>query len=243
MFFRKRFRSLFRPRKTPVRNDKASERAKVQQRDGGGRFVARPKHAFVDESGDLGASGKSDRYFVIGSAVTANPKSLQKIVSKYPKNTKRSNVSADELKFSTSAAAIKGPAIIEIINNGTKTFAVITDKKSADKSVSRSGKKLYSESVEELLILISKNVKGDVHVILDENTALTEGETRAIFGKIKKKDGKKMIYAGTLNSQHEKAIQAADLIVGGIGHDLNATSHADFGWYKKRMRGLKTKKR
>ncbi len=191
----------------------------------------------------MGVSEKSDRYFVVGSVVTTNPEHLRDIVDKYPKNTKRANVTKDELKFSTSSAAIKGPAIVEIVRNGIEAFAVITDKRASGTDIHRSGKKLYSDSIEVLLILISENVSGNVYITLDEHTALTEGEIRKITKGIKKKDGKSMIYAGILDSQHEKAIQAADLIAGGIGNDFNATSHADFGWYTKLMRGLRIRER
>ena len=86
-------------------------------------------YVFLDESGDLGFSKKSSRWFLFTVALTSNPRLLEKVIKKVWKSLKRSHKKLGELhafheRDITRKRVLKMLSEIEDL----KVFTTILDK-------------------------------------------------------------------------------------------------------------------
>ena len=91
------------------------------------------KYIYIDESGDLGDSCSSSKYFVIAAVVVDDPKKLTKIIKKTKKNNIKSIHNYPELKGSKSDKYLIKKVLGKINNMDYEAYAIFLDKRNLHK--------------------------------------------------------------------------------------------------------------
>ena len=87
------------------------------------------KYIYIDESGDLGDSYSSSKYFVIGAIMVDNPEKLIRIIKKTKKKNTKSTRYCHEIKGSKTDKYIIKKILGKINNIGYEVCAIFLDKK------------------------------------------------------------------------------------------------------------------
>jgi len=174
---------------------------------------------FMDESGDMGFSKKSSKWFLFTIALTSNPRLLEKAVIKVWKPLKKKHKKLGELHaFHQDEVTRKRMlrALSEI--DDLKVFSVILNKKKVHIDLQNQKNYLYNYTANVILdrLIASKRIDRDSHIFLVVDRKYTKKNLRENFityitEAVKKKRGGK--FEMTLAASHdEKGLQAVDFI-------------------------------
>ena len=109
------------------------------------------KYIYIDESGDLGDSYSSSRFFVIGAIIVDNPKKLTRIIKKTKKKNHRSIHNHPEIKGSKTDKYLKKKILAKINNMDYEVQAIFLDKRNLHKVPNfYNHHKLYDELASQL---------------------------------------------------------------------------------------------
>jgi hypothetical protein len=86
-------------------------------------------YVYVDESGDLGFTEKSSRYYVIATAEVSNPLIAERVIKRVRKKLKKKEKSISEFKFSRSDEKIRNFVLKEAVKAEMNFSAIVLDKK------------------------------------------------------------------------------------------------------------------
>ena len=91
------------------------------------------KYIYIDESGDLGDSYSSSKYFVIVAVIVDDPKNLAKIIKKTKKKNIKSIHNYPELKGSKTDKYLIKKVLRKINNIDYEAYSIFIDKKNLQK--------------------------------------------------------------------------------------------------------------
>lgn len=87
------------------------------------------KYMYIDESGDLGDSHSSSRYFVIAAVMVDDPKRLKRIIKKTKKKNPKSIHNHPEIKGSKTDRYLTKKILGKINNVDYEAYAIFLDKR------------------------------------------------------------------------------------------------------------------
>ena len=85
-------------------------------------------YAFIDESGDIGFSNRSTRYYIVACLETKRPGELSAAFKRARKKLHRKKRNIPEFKFSQSSHKVRCVVIEELLKKEWKFSAVVLDK-------------------------------------------------------------------------------------------------------------------
>lgn len=86
------------------------------------------KYVYIDESGDLGNSHLSSKYFVMGAIMVENPKNLSRVIKRTRKKYRNFLHNSPEIKGSKTDRYIIKKILGKINNLDYEVFAIFLDK-------------------------------------------------------------------------------------------------------------------
>lgn len=91
------------------------------------------KYIYIDESGDLGNSYSSSKYFVIGAIIVDNPYGLKKIIKRTRKKYRNLMHKSPEIKGNKTDKLVIKNILGKINNIDYEVYAIYFDKRNLDK--------------------------------------------------------------------------------------------------------------
>ncbi|MGI0058389.1 MAG: DUF3800 domain-containing protein, partial [Nitrosotalea sp.] len=142
-------------------------------------------HVFVDESGDLGFSGKSSPFFTLGYAIMLNDNSkyIENKTRRLRKNMNRSKkiTGMQEFKFSNDSDVTKMRFLNKIINFDLKIGTIIVSKDSVKSELIKDKALLYNYiAVHEVIdTIIGQYLKpnspyNNIYYTIDKSSSVSE---------------------------------------------------------------------
>ncbi|MDK2796305.1 MAG: hypothetical protein PWQ22_528 [Archaeoglobaceae archaeon] len=86
-------------------------------------------YVYVDESGDLGFTQKSTKYYVIATAEMSDPLDAERIIKKARKKLKKKEKNISEFKFSRSSEKIRKLILNELSKAPMNFSTIVLDKR------------------------------------------------------------------------------------------------------------------
>lgn len=186
---------------------------------------------FLDESGDLGFSGRSSRHFIVIALASPEPIQLNRLLKKVRRRVRPSGMKAPEFKFSSSPDRVRRL----LLKGLSKTSSIVTwsaivkaDMPPADRGDKRGiYLRLSSAALSELMRRIHA---GDVDIVLDKwssNRSVRADIGRHLRGIANSCHGGHFapsVSISYLDSANSAGIQLADVIAGAVFQSLE---HAD----------------
>jgi hypothetical protein len=178
---------------------------------------------FVDESGDLGFSGRSSAYFVICALATSDPSQVRRAMKRVRQRTIGKNLkSVPELKFSASTDSVRERVLRMIARLDVEVWYVCLRKGSRGSNAPELDE-AYGHLAGFLVETIARSRNRNVFMILDRflpkkaierfNESLAERGSMAIgrAGKLPQS-----LIIEHIDSQSEPCLQAADFVAGAV---------------------------
>ena len=176
-------------------------------------------HIYLDESGNLGYSDKSSKYFLIALLVTKNHKSIDNCIKRIrQRKLKKKFKEIPELKFNNSDEIIKKLILKCIANREANIYYILLDKRKVSNKSATTKTEFYTYLTGFLISQILEE-KENIELIVDKS--LTR-EKREEFNKyikdkiIDKLKSKVNIRVEHKDSKEDKCIQAVDFVAGAI---------------------------
>lgn len=177
-------------------------------------------YVFLDESGDLGFSKKSSKWFLFTVALTSNPRLLEKAVRKVWKPLKKKHKKLGELHASHQEE-ITRKRMLKILSEieDLKVFSVVLNKEKVYVDLQNQKHYLYNSTANVLLGMLHDNkeiLKDDepLHIYIDrKDTKKTVRENFIELLTESMKIKRTAQFSIVLDSSHDnKSLQAVDFI-------------------------------
>lgn len=177
-------------------------------------------HIFLDESGDLGFTDKSSKYFVLTGLITEEPKRIQKCIKHVRKTLRKKDKRMVELKFHSSSPALRVKVLKKLSEQKLSVYSIVVDKETVFERL-REKKEIYYNYISGLLLWqgltfpIGKKIK----VVMDKRVY---GKNREEFDKyiknkitfnLRRRPNIEILH---IDSKKEPALQAVDFVSGAI---------------------------
>ncbi len=184
-------------------------------------------YLYIDESGDLGFSGKGSNYFIFTCVKIEDDKTntlFKRIPKKIRQRTLKKRVKKlSELKFSNSSVLIRERFLKRVSELNLEIFSLIIEKKYTQQKLKENLPVLYNYLLKILLErLVSANHK--INICLDKCMSSTQREnfenyinTEFLF-RFKYVPDLKITHE---NSNCNEALQVIDFICGAFGYKYN----------------------
>ena len=197
-------------------------------------------YLYIDESGDLGFSGKGSSYFVI-TCVKINDGHTNVLFKRIPKEVREKTLSKkpkkqSEFKFSNSSLLIRERFLTRAAKLDVEIYALIINKEYTQQKLKDNLSVLYSYLIK---ILLEKVIlpNEQISICLDRSMSTSQREnfknyinTEFLY-RFMKVPSLKITHE---NSNSNEALQVTDFICGAFGYKYN-TAHmkGDFEYYTK----------
>lgn len=176
-------------------------------------------YAFLDESGDLGFSGNSSRWFIITIALTSNHRRIEKCVKKVHKGLRRKHKKITEL-HAYRTDAINKKRMLNFLSdlNDLQIFCIVLNKEKVYVDLRQQKNYLYNYTANILLDRLNKKMpfKNNEKVLIFIDQRDTNKFLRKNFEDYLKNN---LIKRGNGNfeikikpSHTEKCLQAVDFV-------------------------------
>jgi len=193
-------------------------------------------YIFLDESGDLGFSKSSSKWFIFTIAMVSNPRSLERVVKKIWKPLRKKYKKLGEL-HAYRADDITRTRMLRKLNElmGLKVLCVILNKKKVHIDLQNEKNYLYNYTANILLDRLhsSATIKSNEQIDLfidrkDTKKKLRENFINYLTGQMNNRGRKH--FTVTLHTSHEnKSLQAVDFISWAI---FRKYERGDFEFYE-----------
>jgi len=176
-------------------------------------------YVFLDESGDLGFSNKSSRWFILTMAFTNNHRKIEKCIKKVHRNLKKKYKQVAEL-HAYHTDAITRKRILQLLSEAEdlKILCIILNKKKVHIDLQNQKNYLYNYTANILLDRLSNkkiyNTGDKIRVCIDQretNKFLKENFKNYLNSNLVKKENNDF-EVKIRPSQAEKCLQAVDFI-------------------------------
>ncbi len=176
-------------------------------------------HIFLDESGDLGFSKKSSRWFILTIVLTSNHRKIEKCVKKVHKKLKKKYKKVREL-HAYHADSVTKKRVLRFLaeTNDLKVFCIVLNKKKVYVDLRKQKNYLYNYTANILLDRIhNKNIldsKEKIEIVIDQretNKFLKSNFENYLKNNLAKK-GNSNFDIKIKPSHAEKCLQAVDFI-------------------------------
>jgi hypothetical protein len=176
-------------------------------------------YVFLDESGDLGFSNKSSRWFILTMAFTNNHRKIEKCIKKVHRNLKKKYKRVAEL-HAYHTDAITRKRILQLLSEAEdlKILCIILNKKKVHIDLQNQKNYLYNYTANILLDRLSNkkiyNTGDKIRVCIDQretNKFLKENFKNYLNSNLVKKENNDF-EVKIRPSQAEKCLQAVDFI-------------------------------
>jgi len=175
-------------------------------------------YVYVDESGDLGFTERSSRYYVIATAEVSNPLIAERIIKKVRKKLKKKERNIPEFKFSSSSEKIRNLILKEAVEAEMNFSAIVLEKRMVYQRL-RDKKDILHNYLTGFLIesLSYYEDEGDFRIIVDK--FIMQKEKRDEFNSYMQMRisnfGKRLEIFHESSEQHA-GIQIADFVAGAV---------------------------
>lgn len=171
------------------------------------------KYIYIDESGDLGDSYSSSKYFVVGAIVVDNPNSLKKIIKKVRRSNRDLLRKDSEIKGSKTDKRVIQKILRKVNNIEYEVYAIYLDKQNMDKIP---GFYNHHELYDEIASKLAEKIKitSSTCIIIDKskfNQNYIERFNELFLSKLNN-DSNHTVSILHGDSVNYKALQIADLI-------------------------------
>jgi len=177
-------------------------------------------HIFLDESGDLGFTKKSSKYFVLTGLIIEEPRRIQKCIKRLRKSLRKKDKRMIELKFHTSSPQLREKVLRKLCEQKISIYSIVVDKETVFKRL-RDKKEIYYNYISGLLLWqgLTFPIGKKIRVVMDKRVY---GKTREEFDNyiknkisfmLKRKSDIEILH---IDSKKEPALQAVDFISGAI---------------------------
>ncbi|MBI4771338.1 MAG: DUF3800 domain-containing protein [Chloroflexi bacterium] len=167
---------------------------------------------YFDESGDV-APFSGSRHFILAGYVTANPRPVELHVQRARKRL-RKQPGLSELKWSTSEFPISERLLSGLAGENLEVYAVVINKRAILRPP-QENEELYRRAVLSLLLQVSER-RSRLSFFLDKRYT-TPGLFDRLEGNLRESLmglSDRAVVIRQLDSQQNKAIQAADFVAG-----------------------------
>jgi hypothetical protein len=176
-------------------------------------------HIFIDESGDLGFSDGSSRYFVFTAALCDDYRELERIIKKARKSLSKKNKKVRELHAYHADSQTRKRVLQGIMSvTGMKVVCILLDKEKIGLPPQYQKNDLYNHAVKTLLdrLILSALISPyeSLRIIIDRkdtNKHLRENFEQSILDALRKKH-QGVIAVHLRTSHEEKSLQVVDFI-------------------------------
>ena len=175
-------------------------------------------YVYVDESGDLGFTERSSRYYVIATAEVSNPLIAERIIKKVRKKLKKKERNIPEFKFSSSSEKIRNSILKEAVEAEMNFSAIVLEKRMVYQRL-RDKKDILHNYLTGFLIesLSYYEDESDFRIIVDK--FIMQKEKRDEFNSYMQMRisnfGKRLEIFHESSEQHA-GIQIADFVAGAV---------------------------
>jgi hypothetical protein len=176
-------------------------------------------YIFLDESGDLGFSKRSSRWFVIAVIVTRDSTQIERIAKKIWKTLRKKNKRMGELHAFHEKDHTRKRLFRMIAEcNDLEVHSIIADKRQVRKTFSSCNHQLYNQMSEKLLRQIYDRhiYDGEMQWCLVVDRKDTKRSLRSAFSNNMtmslSDDGVNMVSVSLLASHDNKSLQVADFV-------------------------------
>jgi len=218
-------------------------------------------YVYVDESGDLGFTYRSTRFFTVSYLIVENPfemqKKMKRLLKKLHKNRKYAR-GCNELKFSQSSEYVKRQVLQKICQSDLTIGFIILEKEKVINDLRKNPIRLYNFVIVDKImknILPHLNSTKKLNIVVDKSLPVSSIGAFNNYAKNKAswlltvKWGKSdAITISNINIRHENSqkepcLQAADYLAGAIFRKyefdddcyyqiiLQKVKYLDYLWY------------
>lgn len=185
---------------------------------------------YVDESGDLGFSLGSSRFFVVSYLMTNNTAPIERVMKRFLGRSKtKKKFAGKELKFSNSSPDIREQVLIKLLNVDWTTGLIILEKAKVEPNLRKIPDVLYNYTIlefimKDILSFYDNNSSINIHIDRSKDKSRADAfniyaydKASYIWQQVLKK--KRPFNLGNLTVEHcyshsNKCIQIADFIAG-----------------------------
>lgn len=177
-------------------------------------------YVYVDESGDLGFTEKSSRYYVIATAEVHNPLIADRIIKRVRKKLKKKEKNIPEFKFSGSSEKIRNLIFKEILDTEMKFSTIVLEKKMVYDYLRNKKQVLHNYLTGFLVESLSYyEDENDFRIIVDK--FIMQKERRDEFDnylrlRMSNRSRTKNLEVFHENSEQHAGLQIADFIAGAV---------------------------
>lgn len=176
-------------------------------------------YIYLDESGNLGYSNKSSKYFLIAMLSTRNHKSIDNCIKRIrQRKLKKKFKEIPELKFNNSDEIIRKSVLKCIANKEANIYYILLDKRKVSDKSATTKTEFYTYLTGFLISQILEE-KENIELIVDKPLSREKREEFNEYIKekiIDKLKSKVNIRVEHKDSKEDKCIQAVDFISGAI---------------------------
>ena len=193
-------------------------------------------HIFLDESGDLGFSKKSSRWFILTIVLTVNHRKIEKCVKKVHRGLKKKYKKVRELHAYHTDAVTKKRALRLLAGlDDLKVFCIVLNKKKEYVDLRKQKNYLYNYTANILLDrLHNKNIlksNNKIEIVIDQretNKFLKSNFENYLKNNLAKKGNNNFVIK-IKPSHAEKCLQAVDFISWAI---FRKYERSDYEYYE-----------
>lgn len=193
-------------------------------------------HIFLDESGDLGFSKKSSRWFILTIVLTSSHRKIEKCIKKVHRGLKKKYKKVRELHAYHTDAVTKKRALRSLAGtDDLKVFCIVLNKKKVYVDLRKQKNYLYNYTANILLDrLHNKNVlksNNKIEIVIDQretNKFLKSNFENYLKNNLAKK-GNSNFDIKIKPSHAEKCLQAVDFISWAI---FRKYERSDYEYYE-----------
>ena len=173
---------------------------------------------FEDESGDLGNKQGSSEYFASTVIVTDDPRYLDEIVARHPKNSRHLPGQGGELKFHNSTGPVRVRVLRDAISGDVRAYSVVY-KKPVERWTGAHGIPLMDSTLSDAVALAAANEDGPLDMTFDQHRSLTKEMAERMCRNATARTSTEvnlLDYAG--QSHKSGGLQMVDMFSGSLGN-------------------------
>lgn len=181
-------------------------------------------YVFIDESGDLGFTQKSSKYYVIASVETKNSTELDHVVKRVRKTLRKRKKNIPEFKFTRSDDVIRRRFLDTLIKTNVRFSTIILQKQTVYDYLRDKKEKLHNYLAGFLTESLSYDYTNERRFKIIVDKSIMSKEKRLDFDQYLKNrlfNSFKDINSLQIEIQHEDSqqhsgLQAADFVAGSV---------------------------
>lgn len=187
-------------------------------------------HIYIDESGDLGFSSKSSKYFIIAALITEDTLKVSKCITKIRKERlRKKNKKIPELKFHNSDYVIRRRLLQSFAKTDIKIAFVVLRKNQVYDELKSKQNILYNFLCGSLIDKIFQKYKINSKIKITVDRSLTRINRESFNNYLgyraslnsTKGFNPNFLKINHINSTQDKCLQAVDFIAGAVARKYN----------------------